>query len=89
MENEETAIMKFGGKPILNMELLWSFREHVNMLFKCPLKSLPIKRTFQFYIYVASKASQLSVGCMNMPLERLLITDSQQIIGKISNGTFL
>jgi len=38
MENEETAIMKFGGKPILNLEFLWSFRERVNMLFKCPLK---------------------------------------------------
>jgi len=44
MENEETAIMKSGGKPILNLELLWSFRECVNMLFKCPLKNLSIKK---------------------------------------------
>lgn len=89
MENEETAIMKSGGKPILNLELLWSFRECVNMLFKCPLKNLSIKRIFQWYIYVASKASQLSVGYVNMPFECLLITDSKQIIGKLSNGRFL
>lgn len=43
MENEETAIMKFGGKPILNLELLWSFREHINMLFKCPLKAFQLR----------------------------------------------
>jgi len=59
------------------------------MLLKCPLKSLSIKRTFQWHVFVASKTSQLLVSYINTALHCLLNCFPITIIGKLLSGTFL